>query len=140
MTDAERIEVGTELPVRKVTVTRGGLVRYAGASEDFNPVHWNPRVAREAGLPEVIAHGMLTMAIAARTVTDWTGDPGAVVEYRTRFSRPVFVPDTAEGASVEVRGRIAARIDEDHIRVDLVVAAGGTRVLSEARAIVRLTG
>jgi acyl dehydratase len=97
---AEHVEVGDELPARTVMVARGDLVRYAGASGDFNPVHWNPRLAHEAGLPDVIAHGMLTMAIAARAVTDWAGDPAAVVDYRTRFSRPVVVPDDAQGASV----------------------------------------
>ncbi len=135
---AEHVEVGHDLPTRTVTVGRGDLVRYAGASEDFNPVHWNPRVAREAGLPDVIAHGMLTMAIAARTVTDWAGDPAAVVEYRTRFSRPVVVPDDDRGTPVEVRGRVAARLDDHLVRVDLVVTSGGTRVLSDARVIVRL--
>jgi len=135
---ADQVEVGDELPARAVTLTRGDLVRYAGASEDFNPVHWNPRVAHEAGLPDVIAHGMLTMAIAARTVTDWAGDPAAVVEYRTRFSRPVVVPDDPAGASVEVRGRVAARLDDDLFRVDLTVTSDGTKVLSDARMIVRL--
>jgi len=135
---AEHVEVGDELPARTVTVARGDLVRYAGASEDFNPVHWNPRVAHEAGLPDVIAHGMLTMAIAARTVTDWAGDPAAVVDYRTRFSRPVVVPDDAQGASVEVRGRVVARLDDDLVRIDLVVTSGGTKVLSDARVTVRL--
>ena len=135
---AEHVEVGDELPARTVTVARGDLVRYAGASEDFNPVHWNPRVAHEAGLPDVIAHGMLTMAIAARTVTDWAGDPAAVVDYRTRFSRPVVVPDDAQGASVEVRGRVFARLDDDLVRIDLVVTSGGTKVLSDARVTVRL--
>lgn len=135
---ADQVEVGDDLPARTVTVDRGGLVRYAGAAEDWNPVHWNPRVAREAGLPDVIAHGMLTMAIAARTVTDWVGDPAAVVEYRTRFSRPVVVPDDAGGTAVEVRGRVAARLDAGLVRVDLVVTSGGARVLSDARMIVRL--
>ncbi len=135
---ADQVEVGVELPARTVTVTRGDLVRYAGASEDFNPVHWNPRVAHEAGLPDVIAHGMLTMAIAARTVTDWAGDPAAVVGYRTRFSRPVVVADDARGTSIEVRGRVGARLDDDLVRVDLVVTSGGATVLSDARVIVRL--
>lgn len=135
---AEDVAVGDELPARTVPVTRQGLVRYAGASEDFNPVHWNPRVAREAGLPDVIAHGMLTMAIAARTVTDWAGDPAAVVEYRTRFSRPVVVPDDPDGASIEVGGRVVACLDDGLVRLDLVVTSGGTRVLSDARVTVRL--
>ncbi|MEV6026083.1 MaoC family dehydratase [Streptomyces sp. NPDC052036] len=135
---ADDVEVGTELPARTVTVTRTDLVRYAGASEDFNPVHWNPRVAREAGLPDVIAHGMLTMAVAARTITEWVGDPGAILEYRTRFSKPVVVPDDEDGATVEVRGRIAAKLDDARVRIDLVVTSGGAKVLSEARAVVRL--
>src|SRR4051812_8965639 len=120
----EDVEVGTELPARTITVTRADLVRYAGASEDFNPVHWNPRVAREAGLPDVIAHGMLTMAVAARVVTDWVRDPGAIVEYRTRFSKPVVVPDDGHGASIGVRGRVGAKLDEDRVRIDLVVTSG----------------
>ncbi len=83
------IEVGHELPPLSVRVTRADLVRYAGASLDFNPIHWNDQVALEAGLPGVIAHGMLTMALAGRIVTDWVGDPGAVLEYGARFTRPV---------------------------------------------------
>ncbi|MFE0422069.1 MaoC family dehydratase [Streptomyces sp. NPDC058953] len=134
----DEVRAGTELPVRAVTLTRTDLVRYAGASEDFNPVHWNPRVAREAGLPDCIAHGMLTMAIAARTVTDWVRDPGAIVEYRTRFSRPVVVPDDADGARVEVAGRVSELLGDGLVRIDLTVTCGGTKVLSEARAIVRL--
>ncbi|MGW0664053.1 MaoC family dehydratase [Streptodolium elevatio] len=135
---AEDAEVGTELPPRTVTLTRADLVRYAGASEDFNPVHWNPRVAREAGMPDVIAHGMLTMALAARTVTDWVRDPGAIVEYRTRFAKPVVVPDDERGTDVEIRGRVGALLDGGQVRVDLVVTSGGAKVLSEARAVVRL--
>ncbi|MCF2528834.1 MaoC family dehydratase [Yinghuangia soli] len=135
---AEHVAVGTELPARTVTVTRADLVRYAGASEDFNPVHWNPRVAREAGMPDVIAHGMLTMAVAARTVTDWVRDPGAIVEYRTRFSSPVVVPDDEHGAYLEVRGRVGALLDGGRVRVDLTVTSGGVKVLGEARAVVQL--
>ncbi|WTW99387.1 MaoC family dehydratase [Streptomycetaceae bacterium NBC_01309] len=135
---AEDAEVGTELPPLTVTLTRADLVRYAGASEDFNPVHWNPRVAREAGMPDVIAHGMLTMALAARTVTDWVRDPGAIVEYHTRFSKPVVVPDDDRGTDVEVRGRVGALLEGGRVRVDLVVTSGGAKVLSEARAVVRL--
>jgi acyl dehydratase len=134
---AKQVAVGAELPVTTMTVTRGDLVRYAGASEDFNPVHWSPRVAREAGLPEVIAHGMLTMAIAARTLTGWTGDPAAVVEYHARFTRPVFVPDVPEGTSVEVRGKVALLLEDGLVRVDLTVTSGGTKVLGEVRAVVR---
>ncbi|MEU5158924.1 MaoC/PaaZ C-terminal domain-containing protein [Streptomyces sp. NPDC020875] len=137
-TGAHEAAAGTELPVREVTLTRADLVRYAGASEDFNPVHWNPRVAREAGLPDCIAHGMLTMAIAARTVTDWVRDPGAIVEYRTRFSRPVVVSDDPAGTRLEVSGRVAEVLGDGLVRIDLTVICDGTKVLSEARAVVRL--
>src|SRR5690348_15568556 len=98
----DEVEVGAELPPLTVQVTRATLVRYAGASGDFNPIHWNERFAREVGLPDVIAHGMFTMASAARAVTDWAGDPGALVEYGVRFTKPVVVPDDDEGARIEV--------------------------------------
>jgi acyl dehydratase len=131
--------VGTELPEQVFRVTRADLVRYAGASGDFNPIHWNDRVATEVGLPGVIAHGMFTMALAARVVTRWTGDPGALVEYHVRFGRPVVVPDDDEGAELTVRGRVGALLEEDRARIDLTVTSGGEKVLSLARAIVRLT-
>jgi acyl dehydratase len=130
--------VGTELPEQVFRITRADLVRYAGASGDFNPIHWNERVATSVGLPGVIAHGMFTMALAARAVTAWTGDPGALVEYTVRFGRPVVVPDDDEGAEVTVRGKVAALLEDGRARVDLVVTAGGEKVLSLARAIVRL--
>ena len=132
-------EVGTELPEQTFRVTRADLVRYAGASGDFNPIHWNERFATEVGLPGVIAHGMLTMGLAARAVTAWTGDPGALVEYTVRFGRPVVVPDEEEGAEVTVRGRVAALLDEHRARVDLTVTSAGEKVLSLARAVVALT-
>jgi acyl dehydratase len=133
------VEVGTELPEQTFRVTRADLVRYAGASGDFNPIHWNERVATQVGLPGVIAHGMLTMGLAARAVTAWTGDPAAVVEYTVRFGRPVVVPDDEEGAGVTVRGRVAALLDEGRARVDLTVTSAGEKVLSLARAVVALT-
>jgi acyl dehydratase len=132
------VQVGTELPEQTSRVTRADLVRYAGASGDLNVIHWNERVAREVGLPGVIAHGMLTAGIAARAVTAWAGDPGAVVEYSVRFSRPVVVPDDDEGAELTVRGRVAALLEDGRVRVDLTVTSGGDKVLSLARAIVRL--
>jgi acyl dehydratase len=132
------VEVGTELPEQVSQVTRADLVRYAGASGDFNVIHWNERVAREVGLPGVIAHGMLTAGLAARAVTAWAGDPGAVVDYQVRFSRPVVVPDDEDGAEVTVRGRVAALLDDGRVRVDLTVTSGGEKVLSLARAVVAL--
>jgi acyl dehydratase len=136
---AADVAVDTELPERVFRVTRADLVRYAGASGDFNPIHWNERVATEVGLPGVIAHGMFTMALAGRAVTDWTGNPGALLEYQVRFGRPVVVPDDDSGAEVIVRGRVAALLEEGRVRVDLTVTAGGEKVLSLARAVVRLT-
>ena len=132
------VEVGTEIPEQVSRVTRADLVRYAGASGDFNVIHWNERVAREVGLPGVIAHGMLTAGLAARAVTTWAGDPGALVDYQVRFSRPVVVPDDEDGAEVTVRGRVAALLDGGRVRVDLTVTSGGEKVLSLARAVVAL--
>jgi acyl dehydratase len=133
------VEVGTELPEQVFPVTRADLVRYAGASGDFNVIHWNERVATEVGLPGVIAHGMLTAGLAARAVTAWAGDPGALVEYSVRFSRPVVVPDDGVGAEVVVRGRVAALQEDQRVRVDLTVTSGGEKVLSLARAVVVLS-
>ena len=90
------------------------------------------------GLPGVIAHGMLTMALAGRAVTGWTGDPAALVEYHVRFGRPVVVPDDDTGAAVTVRGVVGAVLDGGRVRVDLTVTSGGEKVLSLARATVRL--
>jgi acyl dehydratase len=132
------IEVGTELPAKVFRITRADLVRYAGASGDFNPIHWNDRTATAVGLPGVIAHGMFTMALTARAVTDWTGDPGALVEYQVRFGRPVVVPDDDEGAEVTVQGKVGAVLDDGKLRVDLTVTSDGEKVLSLARATVRM--
>ena len=136
---ASEVEVGTELPEQTYPVTRADLVRYAGASGDLNVIHWNERVALEVGLPGVIAHGMLTMGLAARAVTAWAGDPGALVEYNVRFGRPVVVPDDGVGAEVVVRGRVAALLEDGRVRVDLTVTSGGQKVLSLARAVVALS-
>ncbi len=138
MTAPAGVEVGTELPEQTFRVTRADLVRYAGASGDFNPIHWSDRVATSVGLPGVIAHGMFTMALAARAVTGWTGDPGALVEYHVRFGRPVVVPDDDAGAEVTVRGRVGAVGEDGRVRVDLTVTSSGEKVLSLARATVQL--
>ncbi|MCW2533617.1 MAG: MaoC domain protein dehydratase [Blastococcus sp.] len=135
---ATDVAVGTELPEQVLRVTRADLVRYAGASGDFNPIHWNDRVATEVGLPGVIAHGMFTMALASRVVTSWAGNPGALVEYHVRFGRPVVVPDDDAGAEVTVRGKVGALLEDGRVRVDLTVTTDGEKVLSLARAIVRL--
>jgi acyl dehydratase len=132
------VEVGTDLPALTIPVQRLDLVRYAGASGDFNVIHWNERVARAVGLPDVIAHGMFTMAAAVRVVTDWAGDPGAVVEYGVRFTRPVVVPDDEVGAVVEVAASVAAKLDDRRVRVDLAVTSAGQKVLGRAQAVVQL--
>jgi len=132
------VEVGTELASQRLPVRRVDLVRYAGASGDFNVIHWNERVARSVGLPDVIAHGMFTMALAARVVTDWAGDPGAVVDYGVRFTRPVPVPDDDEGALVEVAAVVAVLLEDRRVRVDLTVTSAGQTVLGRARAVVQL--
>jgi acyl dehydratase len=133
------VQIGDTLPERTFALRRADLVRYAGASGDFNPIHWNARRASEVGLPDVIAHGMLTMATAVRLVTDWCGDPGAVLEYGTRFTNVVPVPDDEVGAAVVVGGVVAAR-DEQHrtVRVDLTASCGQAKVLGRAQAVVRL--
>ncbi|MEU5402672.1 MaoC family dehydratase [Streptomyces sp. NPDC005963] len=132
------VEVGTELPVRSFPVDRATLVRYAGASGDFNPIHWNEKFAVEVGLPDVIAHGMFTMAEAARVVTDWTGDPGALVEYSVRFTKPVVVPNDEKGAVIEVGGKVAALLEDRRVRVDLIATSAGEKVLTMSRAVVQL--
>jgi acyl dehydratase len=133
------IEVGTELPEQDFPIGRGDLVRYAGASGDFNPLHWNERFAKSVGLPDVIAHGMFTMGCAIRVVTDWIGDPGAVVEYSVRFTRPVVVPDP-DGATLRVRGAVRALRDDGLVEVDLTCTVGGQTVLAKARTLVRVPG
>jgi len=134
----DEVEVGAELPPQSFPVQRVNLVMYAGASGDFNPIHWNERFATSVGLPNVIAHGMFTMAEAARVVTDWAGDPGAVEEYGVRFTRPVVVPDDGRGATVEVTAKIGAKLEGDRVQVDLAARSGGETVLARARAVVRL--
>jgi acyl dehydratase len=132
------VEVGTELPARTFTVDRATLVRYAGASGDFNVIHWNERVAAAVGLPNVIAHGMLTMALGGRVITDWVGDPGAVIDYGVRFTRPVVVPDDDAGATVEVAGKVSRKDEDRIVQVTLTVRYEGATVLGKAQALVRL--
>ena len=128
--------VRSATPCRRRTSrsSRADLIRYAGASGDFNVIHWNERVATSVGLPDVIAHGMFTMATAVRVVTDWTGDPAAVVEYGVRFTRPVVVPDP-DGAVLHVEGVGRAIRDDGLVEVDLTATVDGQTVLAKARAV-----
>jgi acyl dehydratase len=130
---------GQELPALTVHLDRAQLVRYAGASGDFNPIHWNARVATSVGLPDVIAHGMLTMALAGRLVTDWASDPADVLEFGVRFTRPVVVPDP-DGVDVLLTGTVA-ELDATAgtARVDITATVDGSTVLGRARARVRVT-
>jgi acyl dehydratase len=132
------VTAGDELPPNRFTLTRAMLVRYAGASGDFNVIHWNERTARAVGLPDVIAHGMLTMAKAVQVVSDWAGDPAAVVEYSTRFTRPVPVPDDDQGAVLEVSATVAEKLGSGRVRVDITARHADQKVLGVARAVVQL--
>lgn len=135
--EGEPHEVGTELPELSVRFTRETLVRYAGASNDFNPIHYSERAATAIGLPGVVAHGLLTMGAALRVVTDWVGDPAKIVSYGVRFTNPIVVPDDAEGATMIVSGRVAA-VDGDLLTIQLEAVCEETKVLGGAKVEVDL--
>jgi acyl dehydratase len=132
------VEVGTALPAQTFRIRRVDLVMYAGASGDFNPIHWNERVATSVGLPTVIAHGMLTMAEAGRVISDWVGDPGAIIEYGVRFSSPIPVPDDDEGTALNVGGWVEKKLDDRRVTVALEAKALDATVLTKARAVIQL--
>lgn len=142
----DSLELGQELARTTVALNRADLVRYAGASGDFNPIHWNDRFATEVGLPGVIAHGMLTMGAAVQLVTDWIGDPTAILDYQTRFAAMVPVPDPAgsnpdqaQGAQLSVVASVG-KLDAaaGTVRVDLTVTLGAEKVLTKSQAVVRV--
>jgi acyl dehydratase len=135
--DRTAVEVGTTLPPLTVHFTRADLVRYAGASTDFNPIHYSERFAAQVGLPGVVAHGMLTMATALRVVTDWVGDPTKVRTYFVRFTKPVVIPDDDTGAEVVFTGTVVS-IDETTATIALEAVCDGQKVLGAARAEVDL--
>ncbi|MET4540966.1 acyl dehydratase [Arthrobacter bambusae] len=140
----EELTIGQEIGTRSIEVTRQDLVKYAGASGDFNPIHWNEAFATSVGLPGVIAHGMFTMGAAVQLVSDWAGDPAAVVDYQTRFTKPVLVTDTTgtdeAGAVIDVTGVVGA-LDADArtARIDLTVVAAGLKVLMKSQAVVKVS-
>jgi len=131
------VRTGDELAVLSLRVTRADLVRYAGASGDFNPIHWSDRVATGVGLPGVIAHGMLTMALAGRLVTQWVGDPAAVRSFGVRFTRPVVVPDDDTGAEMELSGKVT-EVADGIARIAITARFEGRTVLGRAVAEVVL--
>jgi acyl dehydratase len=130
------LEAGAELEPRAFRVTRADLVRYAGASGDFNPIHWSDRIATSVGLPGVIAHGMYTFALAGRAVTGWLGDVSDMVTLTARFTKPVVVPDDDTGADVTVAGRVTS-VDDGLATIELTVTHQGQKVLGMASAVVR---
>ncbi|MCZ7419155.1 MULTISPECIES: MaoC family dehydratase [unclassified Micromonospora] len=129
-----------ELPTQTFRVTRADLVQYAGASGDFNPIHWSDRFATKVGLPGVIAHGMFTMALVGRAVTAWAGSPDAVVDFGVRFTRPVVVPDDDAGTEIVVTAVVREVTDTGLTRLDVTATCLGEKVLSQARATVRRAG
>ena len=134
----DSVTVGDAIPAVQYPVRRSDLVRYAGASGDFNAIHWSQSAAEAVGLPGVIAHGMFTMATAGRLVSDWCGDPGAVREYGVRFTSMVPVPDD-EGTAIEVAGIVGAKDDETQtVRLDMTATCAGAKVLGRANATVWL--
>lgn len=133
--DYDALSVGDVLPELTAQITRADLVRYAGASGDFNPIHWNEPFAKSVGLPDVIAHGMYTLALTGRVVTEWAGDAGSVVEFGARFTRPVVVSN-ADGATLVVTGKVSSRSDDGRIGVDLTATVGGQTVLAKAKAVI----
>ena len=132
------VTVGTVLPPLTVRLTRTDLVRYAGASGDFNPIHHSDFFAAQVGLPGVIAHGLLTMGTGLRVVTDWLGDPGRVRSYFVRFTKPVVVPDDAEGAEVVFSATVSA-VEGSRATVSIDAVCDGLKVLGAARAEVDLS-
>lgn len=131
--DIDTLQTGDVVVEREYTLTRDTLVRYAGASGDFNPIHYRDDVAASVGLPGVLAHGMLTMGLAVQPVVDVVGDPGRVTDYQVRFTRPVVV-DPQDGVIVSVSAKVGALLPEElAVRLDLTVTAGGTTVLGKAQ-------
>jgi acyl dehydratase len=127
-----------DLPTQTYQVTRADLVRYAGASGDFNPIHYSDRRATGVGLPGVIAHGMFTMALGGRALTTWAGRADAVVEYGVRFTRPVVVPDDDLGVEVQVSGAVKGTAEDGLVPIELTVTCAGEKVLGQARALIRV--
>jgi len=135
----ESVSVGDVLTGEDYQVRRADLVRYAGAALDFNAIHWNERVASTVGLAGVIAHGMLTMAIGARFITSWCGDPAAVRDYSVVFVRPLVVPDDDIGVAVSVGGTV--RSVDPRVRtatIALSALSSGQKILGRATAVVGL--
>lgn len=132
------VEPGTQIPEVHLRILRVQLLRFCGACSDFTATHWNERIAKAVGLPDVIAHGTFTIAEAVRAVTDWLGDPGAVLEYEGMFTHPVVVPDDDAGAILSVAGVVQDKLDANRVRLQLTIRSSSRKVVSGARVVVRL--
>jgi acyl dehydratase len=133
---SEGPHLGTVVAEATFAFSRDSLVRYAGASGDFNPIHYRDDVAQSVGLPGVLAHGMLTMGAAVQPVVDWAGDPSRILDYQVRFTRPVPV-DAADGATISVVATVGA-VEDDVARIDLTVTFEQKTVLGKAQVRVAL--
>ena len=131
------VSQGQELPELRVRVTRSRVVRYSGASTDFNEIHFSDRHAQRLGLKSVVAHGMWTMGAGLKVVTDWIGDPARVLAYQVRFTRPVFVPDTDEGTEIVYTATVS-EVADGVAKVVITATCGEEAVLGAARAEVRV--
>ena len=132
------LEVGQEIGSIEFLLTRDSLVRYAGASGDFNPIHYRDDIAKAVGLDGVLAHGMLTMGAAVQVAVDWIGDPGRVIDYGVRFTKPVFV-DARNGAVLTVSGKIGEiDVENSIVRIDITAVAADLAVLGKAQARVHI--
>jgi acyl dehydratase len=134
----EEVEVGLALPGRTVQVQRYDLMRYGGSSCDYNPIHWDQRSAESIGLPNPIAHGMLTMGLAVGMVTAWVGDPAAVVDYGGRWPRPVPVPNDGVGVELEASATVVEKLEPPLVRLHVTVRCAGATVLTMPRTMVAL--
>ena len=137
MSQSVELAVGQELPARDFKITRDSLVRYAGASGDFNPIHYRDDFAQSVGLPGVLAHGMLTMGLAAQVVVDFVGDSGKVLDYQVRFTKPVLV-DAKDGATVSVSAKVIEIDDTGIARIDLTAISSELTVLGKAQVRVQI--
>lgn len=131
------VEIGQELPSLTIAVTRNQVVRYAGASNDFNPIHHSDRAAKAVGMPGVIAHGMWTMGAGLRIVTDWITDPSKVISYTVRFTKPLVIPDTEEGVMVKVSAKVTDIADGVAV-IALTAICGNDNLLGAAKVKVRI--
>ena len=132
------LEVGQEIGSHTFHFTRGSLVRYAGASGDFNPIHYRDDFAKSVGLDGVLAHGMLTMGAAVQVAVNWVGDAGKIIDYGVRFTKPVFV-DVDKGADVLVIGKVGAiDLENNTVRIDLSASSAEVAVLGKAQAVIKL--